>query len=433
MISPSTLLLALGAALLGLALNALRPLRWPGVVSAASFFAGWLTDELAPHQLVVQVALVAGLVALGGLAQPAGWAGLALAGLAWVGLGLSLRRSRQAGPRLDQALREGLGDDYLERTGAAWRRSDGWRVDWGRVARVLPRRGRSVEVTRDLVFASPGGVPLRLDVYRRRGASGPAPTLIFVHGGGWVSGDKRAQGLLTVHRLAARGWTCLNINYRLSPGATFPAHLIDVKQAIRWARQEGLAHGCDPAFIALAGGSAGAHLASLAALTPDRPVYQPGFEPVDTSVQACVAYYGVFDFTDRHRHWPHRAFKLLLSWLVMKTSLDDDRALYDEASPIAQVSDRAPPFLVLHGDRDTLAPVEEGRAFVRALRSVSRAPVVYAELPGAQHAFEILPSVRSTVAVAAVERFLAYTYSEHRRQAGLLDAPPPVDRGRVDR
>ncbi len=396
------------------------------MVSAASFLAGWLTDELAPHQLALQAFVVVVLVALGALSHPVGWVGLGLAGLAWAGLAVSLGRSRRAGEQLESALCEGLGADYLDRTEEARRRPAG-PPDWRRIARLVPVRGRSVVVTRDLVFASPDGVPLRLDVYRRRGASGPAPTLIFVHGGGWVTGDKRAQGLLTLHRMAARGWTCLNINYRLSPRATFPEHLIDVKQAIRWARGEGRAHGCDPSFVALAGGSAGAHLASLAALTPNRADYQPGFAPVDTSVQACVAYYGVFDFVDRHGHWPHRVFRYLLARLVMKKRLDDDRAAYDEASPIAQVSDRAPPFLVLHGDRDTLAPVDEGRTFVRALRSVSRAPVVYAELPGAQHAFEIFSSVRSTVAVAAVERFLSFVYSEHARRQVASPALRAVD------
>jgi acetyl esterase/lipase len=179
-----------------------------------------------------------------------------------------------------------------------------------------------------------------------------------------------------------------------------------VKQAIRWVREHGREHGCDPDFLVIAGGSAGAHLASLAALTANRPEYQPGFEEVNTAVQGCVGYYGVYDFSDRHGHWPHREFRLLLEWLVMKKRLREAPEAYDQASPIAQISDQAPPFLLFHGDHDSLAPVDEGRTFARALRAASREPVVYAELPGAQHAFEIFPSIRSTLVMQAVERFL---------------------------
>jgi acetyl esterase/lipase len=278
------------------------------------------------------------------------------------------------------------------------------------VLRILPLTGREVEVLRDIEFARYGKKRLALDIYRKRGATGPQPTLIYVHGGGWVVGNKELQGRLTVDQLARAGWVCVSINYRLSPGATFPEHLIDVKQAIRWVKEKGPAYGCDPDFIVLSGGSAGAHLASLAALTPNDRSYQPGFEEVDTRVQGCVGYYGVYDFTDRDNQWPHRAFRLMLRWLIMKRGFSRDRAAYERASPIYQVSAAAPPFLLLHGDRDSLAPVAEARAFSRALRAVSQAPVVYAELPGAQHAFEIFPSVRSTQTVQMVERFLEYIY-----------------------
>jgi acetyl esterase/lipase len=402
--STSSLLLVLGGGLALQAANALRPLRRPGFLSAASFFAGWLTDELILHHLGWQAAAVGGLVLLGGLAQPVGWVGLGLAGLAWLGLLAALRRSRRAGDILERALLDGLQGHPAAL--AALERERGWRIDWGRIAWVVPFRRRDVEVTRNIVFSSPDGKPLRLDVYRRKGAAGPAPTLLFVHGGGWVLGSKNAQGLMTVNHMAARGWTCVNITYRLSPRATFPDHLIDVKQAIRWVREHGREHGCDPDFLVIAGGSAGAHLASLAALTANRPEYQPGFEGVNTAVQGCIGYYGVYDFSDRHGHWPHREFRLLLEWLVMKKRLREAPEAYDQASPIAQISDQAPPFLLFHGDHDSLAPVDEGRTFARALRAASREPVVYAELPGAQHAFEIFPSIRSTLVMQAVERFL---------------------------
>jgi acetyl esterase/lipase len=258
-------------------------------------------------------------------------------------------------------------------------------------------------VRRDVAYA-PG---VALDVYAGAGADpAPRPVFIYVHGGGWVIGNTRQQGRLTVHELAAAGWVCVTINYRLSPRATFPDHLIDVKRALRWVKAHIAEQGGDPSFVVIGGGSAGAHLASLAALTAGRPEYQPGFEDDDLSVQGCVAYYGVFDFVDRDRHFPHRAFHdLLLARMVMKAKLAAAAEAYQAASPVHQVCAAAPPFLVFHGDRDSLAPVSAARAFVAALRGTCASPIAYVELPGAQHAFELFPSLRSVAAVQGTRRF----------------------------
>jgi acetyl esterase/lipase len=97
----------------------------------------------------------------------------------------------------------------------------------------------------------------------------------------------------------------------------------------------------------------------------------------------------------------------------MHSRLADNRAVWEEASPMSHVRPDAPPFFVLHGTNDVLVPVEQARSFVRELRAVSRNPVVYAELPRAQHAFDVLPSVRVHHSVLAVERFLAVVRSEH--------------------
>ena len=110
-------------------------------------------------------------------------------------------------------------------------------------------------------------------------------------------GDKREQGLPLMFELARRGWVCVTINYRLSPKATWPDHIVDVKRAVGWVRQHISEYGGDPGFIAVTGGSAGGHLSSLLALTAGDPAFQPGFEDVDCSVDACVPMYGVYDMT----------------------------------------------------------------------------------------------------------------------------------------
>ena len=124
-----------------------------------------------------------------------------------------------------------------------------------------------------------------------------------------------------------------------------------------------------------------------------------------------MPFYGVYDFLDRDRV-ANPKLEGLLAKTVFKTSQADDRAAWDLASPMSHVGPDAPPFFVLHGANDTVVPVEQARAFVDRLRDVSGQPVAYAELPRAQHAFDVLPSVRAHHAVRAVERFLAVVRSE---------------------
>ena len=158
-------------------------------------------------------------------------------------------------------------------------------------------------------------------------------------------------------RLAERGWVCVAINYRLSPRATWPDHIIDVKRAIAWVRDHIADHGGDPDFLVITGGSAGGHLSSLAAVTPGLTDFQPGFEEADTSVAAAVPFYGVYDFTDRHG-FANPDLEHLLTDFVFKSRLSEDRDRWDQASPMSHIGPDAPPFFVLHGTNDTLVPVD---------------------------------------------------------------------------
>jgi acetyl esterase/lipase len=259
-----------------------------------------------------------------------------------------------------------------------------------------------------------------LDVWKRPDLpdDGRAPVLLQIHGGAWTVGRKEGQAYPLMAHLAERGWVCVAINYRLSPRATWPDHIVDVKRAIWWTRRSIAEHGGDPDFLVVTGGSAGGHLAALAALTPGYAGWQPGFEETDTSVAAAVPFYGVYDFTDRNGD-ANPSLEPLLTSRVFKTSLTDDRENWDLASPMSHVAADAPPFFVLHGTNDTVVPVEQARAFSSMLRTVSRQPVVYAELARAQHAFDVMPSVRAHHTMHAVERFLAVVRS---RQGGATPA-----------
>jgi acetyl esterase/lipase len=409
-------LLVIGALALAADVNAYRPtrLRW---VSMPSFFFSWIVIELAGWWLAIEIAVTAAAVAGGALAGPdawAGWAGLAVMAVSWAAL-------------VRLIVVSGRTSVTLRAAGAP----PGSPVPFPHSHVIFPfllTHRRGVRRIRDVEFAEVEGQRLRLDIYLPNGGAGVAPGrqvtalpggppgslpgILQIHGGDWSFGDKGKEGVPLLGHLAANGWFGMSVNYRLSPKVAFPAHLQDVKRATAWYREHAREFGADPDFLCVTGGSAGAHLAALAALTPDDGGYQPGFEDVDARLRAAVVWYGAYDFTNRFGTWASHEMRML-ERSVMQRKLADEPAEFARASPLDRVRADAPPFLVLHGDIDTVAPVAEAREFVSRLRGVGAQPVVYAELAGAQHAFDVFPSHRTARTVEAAERFLAGVHSEY--------------------
>ncbi len=398
--------------------NVWYPSYRPGRRALISFFAGWLTGELALHHIAIQVLLASALAASG--AAHGGLGKLALLTLlcSWWALWMAYWRGDRAKDVIEHALREALGSEYRSQVHPnlkeKWRAS----LDWKAILLPFPIRHPEVQRDRDIRFRRVAGVNLRLDIYRHRSRPQNCPVLLQVHGGGWVVGSKNEQGLPLMIHMAQRGWVCVSADYRLSPHATFPDHLVDLKAALAWIREHVHDYGGDPNFVVVTGGSAGGHLAALLALTANDAAYQPGFEHIDTTVQGAVPMYGVYDFVDRFRTFRNRDIHDLLESKVMKASLDEAPSDYEKASPIARVRPDAPPFMVVHGELDTLVPVEHARHFVAALRAVSRQPVIYAEIPGAQHAFDLFPSLRCLHVIDGIERFLSFIYSRYLQRQG---------------
>jgi acetyl esterase/lipase len=401
--------------------NAFRPVRHELLV-VPSFFAGWYTGEMPVWHIVWQAAATVGFALAGALGYWPGWVGLAVNLLAWTGLVVLVRssvRARLVFSRAEAAVRLPVvnGIDVPAHGGHTM-----WRFP--RLVYPLPRPARSVQVVRDVDYAGDGLRRHRLDIISQRGVPPVgAPVLVHIHGGAWIIGDKRQQGFPLMHELARRGWVAVTINYGLSPRATWPDHIADCKRAVAWVRRHIAEYGGDPGFVAITGGSAGGHLAALLALSVGDEAFQPGFEDADTSVDACVPFYGVYDMTaGRGTSRYDTGLLSLLEQRVFKRKLSDDPASFEAASPLYRVHPDAPPFFVIHGVNDTLVPVAEARRFAAALRSVSKSPVLYAELPHTQHAFDVLPSIRSAQAVAAVVRFLEAV------RAGRQVEGPPVGR-----
>ncbi len=246
-----------------------------------------------------------------------------------------------------------------------------------------------------------------LDVWRRDDLPvEPAPVFIFVPGGAWVHGSRLLQGYALMSHLAALGWVCLSIDYRVAPHHTWPSHITDVKTAIAWARANVDKFGGDRNFVTIGGTSAGGHLAALAGLTGNDPEMASELpEGSDTSVDAVVGIYGRYDWEDRSTTERAR-FVDFLERVVVKRKIAKHPDIYRKASPIAQVHADAPPFLVVHGTGDSVIPVAQARSFVERLRSVSHSVVGYVELPGAGHAFDMIDGARTGSASTAIGLFL---------------------------
>lgn len=392
--------LGLGVGAFLLVLHALRPVRRPSPFQVFGLFASWILIELPLHVLVLVIFEAWVCVNYGGLDAWPGWVGLGGFGAAIIGLVHLTHRSFQVAEHVEKALVEVPPPPAAK---FPYRRARLWIP----TSHFQP----AVKVDLDVPYTDTGAKRHLLDVYRPHSISGPSPVILQLHGGGWMIGHKRQQGRPLLTHLAANGFVCVAANYHLSPKATFPDHIIDVKRAIAWVRAHIADYGGNPDFIAVTGGSAGAHLATLAALTPNVPDWQPGFEAADTRVQACVPLYGVYDFTNRDGSFPSRGVEHMLTRFIIKQNLAQARQLYASASPLDRLTPHAPPFFVIHGAHDSLAPIEQCRTFVDALGTISTSRVSFLELPIAQHAFDVFPSIRVRSVLEGIRHFLLATYS----------------------
>jgi acetyl esterase/lipase len=356
-------ILALGTAL------ALRPPR-PARSSRLNltYLLSYAPSEAPVLVLALLLASTLPPLAAGDIDSLGAWAEVGVAGVTCAGLVLLARRGLKARPLLERVLGERLP------------RPRGLLS----VARLLlfpfPIRPRTVERVRGIPYGDAGRAHL-LDVYRHRGRPTDAPVLVHMHGGSFFSGAKSREARALLHRLAGQGWVCISANYRIRRRGAFPSSLTDLKRVIAWVREHGHEHGADPSVLFVAGSSAGAHLASMAALTPCDPAFQPGFEEADTSVTAAIGLYGYYGPRSIQSSLP--------------------------SSPNDYVGPHAPPFLLVHGELDTVVIPEDVRRFAARLGDASEQPVLYAELPGTQHGFDLFRSPRFEAIVCAIDAFAA--------------------------
>lgn len=218
----------------------------------------------------------------------------------------------------------------------------------------------------DVVVGKGGGSNLRAAIVAPKTAATLMPAVIWIHGGGWKGGTYK--GDLTLPKLlAAHGYFCLSIEYRVVKTAQWPAQIEDCKLAVRWLRANAAKYNVDPNRIAAAGASAGGHLAACLGTMVDIKEYEgSGGNPgVSSAVQAVVDFYGPTDFVTPGIY-SEQATQLTEG--LMGKPLAGNEELWKSGSPVFYVKAGAPPMLLIHGDVDGAIPLAQSTVFAEALK-----------------------------------------------------------------
>ena len=400
------------------AITAVTKVRTIGWAVWLWFFSGWMTGELAAWCLLVQGAFVALWVLFAGTDGAGfGW-GLSAFLATWALLLMLLREGFDTGHVFQRALRTALGTHFIDLIPAERRARLTQQIHSSEWLRPFRFKRPAVRYARDIAYGDAGRRNW-LDVYMPATAGENRPVLMHVHGGAWMVGNKTEQGQPLLHRMVESGWVGVSINYRLAPRDAFPAQIHDVKKALAWVKAHIAEYGGDPGFIVVTGGSAGGHLSLLTGLSGNYGPWQQGFEAVNTSVQGVLALYPAVDFTNRHGIRQQNRMDGFIAKRIIQKSREEAPELFEDGSPIGWihregVAESAPPICVVQGTHDSLVWVEEARQFVAELSPMARHSVTYAELPFAQHAFEIFHSPRTAHYLNAAAMWLEWVWARHR-------------------
>jgi acetyl esterase/lipase len=260
----------------------------------------------------------------------------------------------------------------------------------------------------DVTYSSLNGYrPLKLDLFlppAQFKARGPRPLLIYIHGGGFMTGGPRRSGAFldwpnVLAAIAEQGYVVAAVSYRFSSEAPFPAQIQDVKSAIRWLRVNAAKYNIDPQRAMTWGQSAGGHLAAMAAVSCHVPGMEPaprvvapghpaaevqdsapaGFDEASDCVQGAVVWYGIFDFATQ----PQMASRPN-PLLGCGGSAPCSKETLAAASPVTYVTEQTPPFLILHGTEDKVAPIAQSEELYDLLRSKG-VKTEFIKVPGVGH------------------------------------------------
>ncbi len=267
-----------------------------------------------------------------------------------------------------------------------------------------------VRVIRNIEYARVDGIPLKLDMYvPDTPVMEPMPVVVFIHGGGWQTGDKY-PGKAEI--LARRGFLGISINYRLSDVATFPAAVEDCKCAIRWVRAHAEKYGADPEKIGIWGGSAGGHLVMMLGCADETAGLEgnSGWGAYSSRVQAVCSYYGPSDFAIMGEYTERTDFTVESKFLGgTKEEIPD---VYVKASPVTYVSADDPPLLMVHGDKDIVVGLKQSEAMLEAYKETGLEATLIT-VKNAGHGFSTIKGIPINPSIEEIEQAVLDFFVKH--------------------
>ena len=260
----------------------------------------------------------------------------------------------------------------------------------------LPPAPPGVVIEQDVSYLAPDRKE-KLDLYfpAQRDASIRSPAIVIIHGGGWIGGDKASGREFNIGTtLAAAGYVCASINYKLDGDDRWPTNLFDCKNAVRFLRGNAEKFHIDPENIGVIGGSAGGHLALMVAYSSDVPELAPTDSPyknVSDAVRCVVDLYGITDPRTRRktdeRGTPIGGSLKACALFPGKTP-DSDPNAWRLAAPVAHVTNRTPPTLIIHGTADTTVDRDQARQLLERLAAAGVEHQII-RLEGIGHTFDL--------------------------------------------
>ena len=267
---------------------------------------------------------------------------------------------------------------------------------------------QEIDLRSDIEFAKVDEMKLKLDLYLpghiAETPSGPLPLIIWVHGGAWRAGTRKNMPL---EALVRKGYAVASVDYRLTPVAPFPANVHDIKAAIRFLRAKAEDYGLDPQRFAIAGASAGGHLAALVGVTNGHS-YLEGkvgeYGDISSEVQAIISFYGAANLeTILSQSTPHGlSVRVPALQLLLGGQPDEKPDVARMASPVSHVDQKDPPLLLIHGDQDPQMPINQSHELQGAYERLGLISIFHVVHGGAHGGSEFYDSERLEI----VDHFL---------------------------
>ena len=261
---------------------------------------------------------------------------------------------------------------------------------------------------KDVTYGIAGNVSLKMDVYYPQTAAAALPVVMYVHGGGWTGGDKIAgAGANEIPEMIKRGYLVVSVNYRLAPQYKFPAMIEDVKCAVRYLRAKASDYGLNPDKIGVWGGSAGGHLVALLGTADASAGFEgsSGYLDQSSRVQAVVDFFGPAELNTMFR-----GHQLDVMENVFGVT-DSASLVLKAASPVTYISRDDPPFLIIHGDKDTVVPFNQSQILYNRLIAAGVTATLI-KVENAAHVFKpsggVMSPTRAEITDAAADFFDKY-------------------------